>query len=612
MKKHLLLLLFTLTCFWQISSAQSWKELSRLDVDTALAPFYHGVASGDPLTDRVIIWTRVTTQQSGPVTVNWRVATDTTFSNIVVSGTTTADTTHDYTVKVDVTGLQAGTWYYYQFEALGRKSLTGRMKTVPATTDHERFAVVSCADYRNGYFNAYGDITPRNDIDAVIHLGDYIYEYGDGSGDVRVVEPDTEIIHLADYRARYAYYHLDPQLRALHQQYCFITVWDDHETANNSWEGGAENHDPATEGDWETRKYSGKEAYFDWMPIRQQPAPNEEKIYRTKFYGDLAQIIFLDTRLEGREEQSTDTTVINDTSRTILGTDQYNWFIDRLKDTTAQWKIVAQQIMIAPLLLGHQIINDDQWDDYPAERGKIYNHILQDSIHDVAVLTGDIHSAWANNLRVGGDSGDSVGVEFVTTSITSQGFQGLSVIPASTIQAALPHVKYIELAHHGYYILDITRAKTQADYYIVDRIDTPGYTTSLAASWYENHNERFLRSGSVAAGYADPLPPLAPTEVQQTTGLDNGVGQQNVVILGAYPNPSDGEFMIQFFLAGNSNVHAQVFDLSGKKIMDKTLSGMEGVNYTKVNLRNYANGDYILVLTDGQNSYHKLLSKSAE
>jgi alkaline phosphatase D len=268
--------------------------------------------------------------------------------------------------------------------------------------------------------------------------------------------------------------------------------------------------------------------------------------------------------------------------------------------------------MIAPLLLGHQIINDDQWDDYPAERKKVYDHILQDSIHDVAVLTGDIHSAWANNLRVGGDSGDSVGVEFVTTSITSQGFQGLSFLSPATIQAALPHVKYVELAHHGYYVLDITRAKVQADYYIVDTIGIPTATTSLAASWYENHNERFLRSGTVSAGFANPLPPLAPATVQQTTGIANGTGQQNVVILGAYPNPSNGEFVIQFFLAGNSNVHAQVFDLSGKMIMDRSLTGAAGVNYTKVNLSNFADGDYLLVLTDGQNSYHKLLSKSAQ
>ena len=274
----------------------------------SLFPFYHGVASGDPLQDRVIIWTRVTPNEDQDIPVTWRVAEDVNMQQVVKSGTFQTNSGRDYTVKVDVSGLNAGQTYYYQFEALGKLSQIGRTKTAPQLDPSQlRFAVVSCANYQEGYFNVYRKISQRNDLDAVIHLGDYIYEYEEGgygySDDVgRGHEPESELVSLDDYRVRHSYYKLDADLMDVHQQHPFICIWDDHEFANNAYKDGAENHQPNTEGDWEVRKGNAWKAYFEWMPIRENPvSPN--RIYRKISYGNLLDLFMIDTRIEGREEQ---------------------------------------------------------------------------------------------------------------------------------------------------------------------------------------------------------------------------------------------------------------------------------------------------------------------
>lgn len=228
------------------------NEHNRATLDPAYEPFYHGVASGDPLPDRVIIWTRITTTNASE-TVNWEVATDKNFNTIVNSGSTTTDSSKDYTVKVDVTGLQPNTWYYYRFKGLGKYSLVGRTRTAPVSSvNNLRFAVVSCSNISSGYFHVYRDIVNKNEADVVLHLGDYIYEYKSNSAvpndTTRKANPDKEILTLADYRMRHSQYKLDADLRDCHRNFPFIAVWDDHETANNSWRDGAENHTPGVEG----------------------------------------------------------------------------------------------------------------------------------------------------------------------------------------------------------------------------------------------------------------------------------------------------------------------------------------------------------------------------
>ena len=296
---------------------------------TCTAPFYHGVASGDPLSNKVIIWTRVTPIDfSQSISGTYKVAVDSLFNNVISSGVFDTDFTSDFTVKIDVSGLNPNTFYFYRFETNGKKNPIGRTKTLPiGNVDNMRFAVVSCANLESGYFNAYKAINERNDVDAIIMLGDYIYEYEEGYYDPnsnvpRNLEPSNEIISLADYRMRYSSYHLDRSLQRLHQNYPWICVWDDHEFANNAYKDGAQNHD-SNEGNWYDRKESAKKAYFEWLPIR----PSDSKlmhIYRKFDFGDLFSLMMVDTRIHGREEQlGVSNAQTNDTNRTLLGTDQF-------------------------------------------------------------------------------------------------------------------------------------------------------------------------------------------------------------------------------------------------------------------------------------------------
>ncbi len=607
-KLHLLGLAMALTLLPFIAQAQEdYASLKRLSVDTALAPFYHGVASGDPLADAIIIWTRVTTPDTGTITGNWYFATDTNFTNTIQNGQFTTDASRDYTVKLDVQNLQAGTYYYYRFEYQGNFSLTGRTKTASTgSITNLRFGVVSCSDYENGYFNAYESLNNRNDFDAVIHLGDYIYEYGVGARiPGREHEPANEIVTLGDYRGRFSHYRLDEQLRTLHQNYPFITIWDDHESANNSWSGGAQNHTPGTEGSWADRLDNSKTAYFEWMPIRNQGAPNQFRGYRTIRYGDLADIIVVDTRIEGREEESSSPSVYNDPNRTLLGAPQADWLELQLQDTVTQWKVIANQVMMAPLTLGSSILNPDQWDGYSAERQRIYDNVINNGIDNLVVLTGDIHTAWANNLI---SSGTNVGVEFVTTSITSSSTSINIPGGQSTIQSLLPHVKYVNLTEKGYYILDISTSRTQADFYNVATIDVIDTTTSFVEGWYTNDGANTLTQGTRTTS-TSTNPPLMP----KVPGIAVGIAQPQptaLILLGAFPNPFHDKMVLQYYLEQPGMVSATLYDLAGKQVHYQNLGqGNEGVNLANIDGSTLTAGNYILVIGNGKDTYRKQVVK---
>jgi alkaline phosphatase D len=533
------------------------------------------------------------------------VATDTLFANTIDSGPFSTDASKDYTVKIDVQDLQANTFYYYRFVYNGRYSLTGRTKTAPTgNVSNLRFAVVSCSDYENGYFNAYEHLMHRNDFDAVIHLGDYIYEYGVGGAvPGREHEPANEIVSLSDYRGRFSHYRLDEQLRGLHQNYPFITIWDDHESANNSWMGGAQNHTPGVEGDWEDRLDNSKTAYFEWMPIRDQAAPNQFRGYRNIRYGNLADIVVIDTRIEGREEESSNSTTINDPNRTLLGTDQADWLELQLQDTTTQWKILANQVMMAPLVLGSTVLNPDQWDGYPAERNRIYTNIIDNDIDNMVVITGDIHTSWANNLL---SSGTAVGVEFVTTSVTSS--SGNLPVGGSTITALLPHVKYVDLVEKGYYILDISTSKTQADFYYVNTIAVVDTSASFGTAWYTNDGANTLTQGTQINAPKNSAP-LAPKNPGIAVGIQAPISTE-LVLLGAFPNPFHDKFVVQFYLEDATPVSANMYDLAGKLVSSQDLGNRtEGVNLANVDGSKLPAGNYVLVLDNGKQTYRKQVVK---
>jgi alkaline phosphatase D len=352
--------------------------------DNRSTEFTHGVASGDPLADGVVLWTRVVPSKEfeKAVSVAWEVATDSGFENLIHSGTAEARNAHDFTVKVDVRGLASGQTYYYRFRTSDSQSSAGKTRTLPeGGVDSVRLAVVSCANYPAGYFNVYREISKREDLDAVVHLGDYIYEYSSEAGSYAAADAaalgrtfpadnDVELITLKDYRRRYDIYRSDADLQALHEKVPFIVVWDDHEVANDAWQNGAENHN-ADEGDYGTRKLEALQAYFEWMPIRPVFEGNDEAIFRTFRFGDLVDLHMLDTRHMGRDEPldyldyfSSDGSLnqaqfiadVGSQSRTLLGAEQLLWLQSSMGYSTAKWQVLGQQILMGRMNLPAELL----------------------------------------------------------------------------------------------------------------------------------------------------------------------------------------------------------------------------------------------------------------
>lgn len=623
MKQRIILFLSLLVS--SITFGQTSLPVSRsLNFNPLLKPFYHGVASGDPLRDRVIIWTRVTPDSGfvGSATVQWRVAADTGMTSIVQQGTYTTDNTKDYTVKVDVTGLSPNTYYYYEFTYDSINSIRGRTRTAPVVLqDSLRFAVVSCSNYEAGFFNVYRAITERNDVDAVIHLGDYIYEYEHtgysyNSTANRPWEPSNEIISLSDYRTRYSCYHLDEDLIRIHQQYPFIIIWDDHESANDSWMHGAGNHN-AGEGPWVDRKASSQQAFMEWLPVRPKSPGNITEIYRKISFGPLVDFLMLDTRLIGREEQAgtTGSTVTNP-NRTLLGTTQYNWFTSQLMGSSAHWKVIGQQVMMAPLKVAGIGVNGDQWDGYPAERTKITSFVTANSIQNVAVITGDIHTSWANDIPTANYQSNGNGsafVEFVTPSVTSPGFP--IGVGTSIIRAANNHIKYVNLDRKGFILLDITQTRIQADWFFVATIDSRSNGYSYAASWQERSGERFLREGTGASAprhgitnvIQAPEWPRVPTqeeeeeeeeeeEPEEPEEPDNtSINEYDITVIGVYPNPFTDGLSLQMHIPQASDIRLTLINMEGRQIAGQHIGQKDaGLHFITMDLQHTASGIYWL------------------
>ncbi|MFN8277736.1 MAG: alkaline phosphatase D family protein [Chitinophagales bacterium] len=606
--RYCLSLLATFTAFACFS--QSHVQPSRSVLDPAYAPFYHGVASGDPLPDRVILWTRVTTTDPS-TTVSWQIATDTLMSAVVNSGTFITDTSRDNTVKVDATGLQPNTWYFYRFTANGMNSPVGRTKTAPVgNNDSLRVAVVSCSNYQAGYFNVYNHLANRNDISAVVHLGDYIYEYqakgyGYFGDSLRQHEPPVEITQLADYRMRHSQYKLDPDLRGVHQQYPFICIWDDHESANDSYKDGAQNHTEGVEGLWVNRKSYAEQAYFEWIPIREYQAG--DTIHRTLRFGDLADFIMLDTRLEGREAQPDSATdpVMLDTNRTILGAHQLAWFKGQLKSSVAKWRIIGNQVMIAPLVLGGSPLNLDQWDGYPEERKKVLNFIRHDSINNVVFITGDIHTSWGNDVPVDRTLYDSVthnnsvAVELVTTSVTSPGLTNATNSIFPILVGNDPHVRFIEFEKKGFVLLDINKQRAHSDWYSVSTVHDKNYTASVAGSWFAADKQPWLTRAAAASSGIVNNAPFAP-RIHSTVGIKD---QSKMIVVSCYPNPAERLLHVQYYVFSKGLVKVRVTDANGKVIQEWQRDDEPGLAEREIHLPELAAGNYFVEVLQGTNRF---------
>ena len=600
MKKILFPALLILFGLPQFLNAQPGDIAKRTDLDLRLWPFYHGVASGDPLADRVIIWTRLTPNfTSGPLSVDWSVATDTGMTNIVRSGTVVTDSSRDFTVKIDVDSLAPNTWYYYRFIHNNRKSLTGRTRTAPVgDVDSLRFGIVSCSDYVDGYFHGYARLAERNDLDGIIHLGDYIYENGSEGTIGRPHDPPERITQLNDYRQRYSQYRLDPDLRCIHQMYPFINVWDDHETANNSWMGGAEAHDEPQDGLWEHRKRLAIQAFDEWIPMRKPDPQDTLRIYRTLEWGDLMDIIMIDTRIIGRDSQVTGN-AIDDPNRYMLGPQQLGWVSNEMQTSNATWKIIGQQVMMAPLEIPFVgPFANDSWDGYRAERSRFYDSVLVNNVENVVVLTGDIHTAWANNLE--SDSG-AVGVEFIVSSITT--LNSPFPVPPAIIQSVNPHIQYLDLFNHGYIVLDVNKDRTQADYYFVGDIENENDSSeTVDAHWYVNESERFLREGTGVSIPRSTMPVPQPSkDPPNPVQIDEELPQPRVAIIGTYPNPFWDKFLVKTYLFKPERVAMDLYDLQGNRVKAMEEEQYEsGLYYFSMEGADLESGVYILKMRVGE------------
>ncbi|MDQ4132991.1 MAG: alkaline phosphatase D family protein [Actinomycetota bacterium] len=471
--------------------------------------FAHGVASGDPLPDGVVLWTRVSPTSPDPVIVRWRVAADPALKIVAAEGTAAAQSEHDFTVHVDVGGLRPSTTYYYRFATASDASPVGRTRTAPSgSTDRIRLGVVSCANWSHGFFNAYRCLAER-DVDLVLHVGDYIYEDGDGWEEVeRVHQPRRRLRTLADYRTRHAQYRTDRDLQHLHQRHPMVAVWDDHDVAGNSWRDGAADHDPAEDGDWYERRAAATRAYLEWLPVR-SPA-GQDRIYRSFDFGDLAHLMVLDTRLEGRDRPVADgerpAATIETRDRSLLGPEQRAWLRAELVSSSSRWQLLGNQVMMAPLRLvevpaplrglthglvaGGAGVNAGQWDGYPGERAALFDLVTQAGIRNLVVLTGDLHSSWAGELTLDpGERAPVVGVEFVTPSVTSRSFAEELAPPVPGVRALLrrvvarqnPHFRYFDLEGRGYLVVDVDAERLQAEFWHVDTVGQRGAGERLAA-----------------------------------------------------------------------------------------------------------------------------------
>jgi alkaline phosphatase D len=505
------------------ATALAAAPFARAFAESAGAPalgFTHGVASGDPRQTSVMLWTRYVPATPGVTGLRAEVATNEAFASIVAAGDVGVSPASDYCARVVATGLPAGRWLHYRFiSETGEISATGRTRTLPDSgTDRFRIAVFSCSNITSGWFNAYAHAAARDDLDLALHLGDYIYESTPlrddaipGMAALRKVQPGAEILSLLDYRLRHASYRADPDLQGLHARLPMITLWDDHETANNTWRAGASAHDPATEGDWNTRLSAGMHAFHEWLP-----AP--DAWWTSYRIGDLATLFSLETRLAGRDlqldvelaaalatpQRSRLATLqafakgpLAAGDRSMLGGMQERWLADGLSASTSRgdrWQILGQQVIMgqflspasfdgwirpgapdeanmrrdlaqrAQLTAAGVPYDMDKWNGYPAARQRVYD-MARAARANLVALAGDSHNAWAFDHA---DAAGAIGVEFAGQSVSSYGMERKLNGDAAAIARAYvsqnPSMRWMDASRRGYFVLDITRDRVEAEY----------------------------------------------------------------------------------------------------------------------------------------------------
>ncbi|RFU60430.1 alkaline phosphatase D family protein [Peribacillus glennii] len=496
-------------------------------------PFTLGVASGDPFSDSVVLWTRLAPDPlngggmpAEAVPVRWEIAKDENFRKIVQRGKELARPELGHSVHVEVTGLKPSRVYFYRFKCGGEVSQTGRTKTLPlpgSSVSSLKFAFASCQQYEHGYYTAYKHMA-KEDLDLVFHLGDYIYEHGPNeyivsTGNVRV-HNSPEIITLEDYRNRYGLYKSDVNLKAAHAAFPWVVTWDDHEVENNYANMTPEKGQSVEA--FVKRRAAAYQAYYEHMPLRKSSLPKgaDMRLYRNFTYGNLASFFVLDSR-QYRDDQangdisSAQTPESLDPKRTLLGPEQEQWVSENLSNSNTIWNVLPQQIFYSQRNYGTPTApkySMDSWDGYPAARERFIETVKTKGIDNLVVLTGDVHASWASNLKFDFNDPDSktFGVEFVGTSITSGGNGGDKRADTDKILTQNPHIKFFN-DYRGYVRCSVTPEQWRADYRVVPFVTEQGADISTRASFVYDKDQAGLRKVSAAS---------VPEGVQKTNEVE--------------------------------------------------------------------------------------------
>ncbi|XXG94699.1 Nuclear SAM-dependent mono-and asymmetric methyltransferase [Hypoxylon texense] len=521
--------------------------------------FTHGVASGDPYPDSVVLWTRVAPSlvsdtsnvtvegpvplyshdtetyikaDPSPICVEWTVSPSGS-QDVVSSGEAYTTSDIDYTVKVEAGGLEPFTTYNYQFTICGsnKTSPVGRTKTAPppdSDVAELKFAVFSCSNYPNGYFNAYGNAARKDEHDFILHLGDYIYE-GNQKGE-RAHEPPKYLFSLYDYRTRHGQYRTDPDLQLASQNFAWIATWDDHEVSNNGYRDGSSALNNTEESflndgrvSVDQRKMNAVRAYFEWMPIRQIDLDDNLRVWRSFQMGNLLDLIILDTRNYDRSITSLDWNdeyidlIRNDASRTLMGSHQENWFYNQLSASSsrgATWRIIGNQIVFSHIVESYGY-SGDNWNGYEANRNRTLKHLYDNNISNTVFLAGDSHQNWVSDLvwleekPYDPTTGEgAVGVEFAGTAVSSTGFGGRIAPARAEAESRVGNNSVLQWQdgyYRGYFLLAATPDRLEARYYGSPSVasrnswDLPLANFSVVAG--ESRLVRPVGGGSVEAGF---------------------------------------------------------------------------------------------------------------
>jgi len=536
-------------------SAQIVQYPDNIFADSSYAPFHHSVASGDPLPTQVIIWTRITPDSANadPITLTWEMATDANFTNPVQTGTFTTDATRDWTAKIDVAGLSPNTTYYYRFESPQNVySRTGRTKTATmGSTDNVKFAVASCSSIYSGYFNAYGRIAERADLNAVIHLGDYIYDFVDQDEEVRVPDPyPTEPDNLEEWRDRHEYYLLDPDLRSARQMHPWIVIWDNHDVPRD-----------------EPDRDEAIQAFYEWIPIREDTA-QFDRAYRKLSYGDLLDLFIVDELLFRDVD-----TLSSDTAFSMLGYTQDQWIRDQLLESTATWKFIGSQKLISswtligvpdniPVPIEGDYPAQSTWDGYFEARDSLYAFLDRNNIENLFVLSGDLHFSIASELtpipvdtnQYNYHTGEnSLGVELMASSITRGNLNETANLAPFLVDIATQisttinyNHQFQNLVDHGYGVVDIKHDSAMATFWYSDILNQDS-TEEEGTTWVVLEGDNHWR------------------RPETTVSIEEDLAQQGYYVSQPIPNPSKGAFRIELQLpakGSNTQVSVSLYNLT--------------------------------------------------